>query len=86
MPPSVYPATDMDTYTYNDSDHAASAYDVEDTTGRTTPATGTLDVPSSTCSPVDTAIGCASPVDAVAAATPLTLITGAAPAGYWRIC
>jgi len=63
------------------SGRAASYYDVEDMTGRTTPTTGTLDMPSSACSPMETAIGCASLIDAVAAPTPLTLTTGATPAG-----
>jgi len=85
-PPSVRPAADTATYTNGGSGRASSACDVEDTTSRAAPATGAPDTPSSACSPVDTAIGCASPVDAVATPTPLTPSTGAATAGSWRVC
>ena len=60
---------------------ATFTYDVEDTIGHAVLATGIPDVPSSACSPMDAAISCASPVDAVAAPTPLTLTTSAAPTG-----
>jgi len=76
----------MATYMNDGSGHAASAYDIEDTTGRAAPTTGVLDAPSFACSPMDVAIGYASPVDVVAAPTPFTLTTGAAPAGSWRVC
>ena len=85
VPPSVYPAMDMATYTDDGSGHATSAYDVEDTTGRAVPTTSALDAPSSAYSPMDTAIDCASPVDAVAAPTPLTLTTSTALVGSWHV-
>jgi len=80
-PPSVRPTANMATCTDDASGRAPSAYDLEDTTSHAVPTTGALDVPYSSWSPIDTAIGCASPVDTVAAPTPLTLTTGAAPAG-----
>ena len=64
---------------------AISAYDVTATPSRAMPAMGAPDMPSSICSPMDAAIGCASPVDVVAALAPLQLTSGAAPAGPWRI-
>ena len=69
----------MDTATCMDdgSGRAASTRDVEDMTSRAACTTGTLDTPSSTYSPMDAAIGCASSVDAVAAPTLLMLTTGA---------
>ena len=81
VPPSVHPTTDTATCTNNGFGHATSAYDVEYMTSHAVPAKGAPDVPSSSCSPMDSAIGCTSPVNVVAAPTPLTLTTGAAPAG-----
>ena len=78
-PPSVCPTADTATYTDHGSSRTTSACDVEDKTDHATPTTGAPDMPSSACSPVDIAIGCASPVNAVAAPTQLTLTTGAAP-------
>ena len=72
---------DMATYMDDGSGRATSAYDVEDMNGRAAPTTGASDVASSTCSLMDAATSCASSVDVVAAPTPLTLTTGAAPAG-----
>ena len=43
--------------------------------GHAAPATDTLDAPSFACSPMDIAIGYASPVNIVAAPTPLMLTT-----------
>ena len=80
-PLSVHPTADTATCTDNGSSHATSAHDIEDLTGRAAPAMGTPDV-SSTCSPMDAAIGYASLVDVVAAPTPLTLTTGAAPVSF----
>ena len=82
-PPSIHPIMDMATYTDDGSSHAASACDIEDMTSHTVPTTGALDAPSSACSPMDAAIGCASSVDAMAAPTPLMLTTGAAAANSW---
>ena len=42
-------------------------------------------MPSSAYSPMDAANGYASPIDAMAAPTPLTLTSGAALAGSWRV-
>jgi len=72
---------DMATYTDDGSGRAAFAYNVEDMTDHAMLATGALDAPSSACSPMDTAIGCASPIDAMAAPMPLKPSTCAATAG-----
>lgn len=53
--------------------YVAFVSDVVATLGRTMPATGAPNVPSSICSPVDVAISCASPVDAMATPAPLPL-------------
>ena len=58
------------------SGRATSAYNVEDTTGRAVPTMGALEGPFFACSPMDAAIGCASPIDAVAVPMPVTLTTG----------
>lgn len=84
-PPSVHPTADMATCTDGGSGRASFAYDVEDTTGRAMPTMGALDAPSSACSPMDTAIGYASTIDAVATLTPLTPSTSTALAGSWRV-
>ena len=81
VPPSVRPATNTATYMNDGSGRAASACNIEDTTGRTAPTTGAPDVPSFVCSPMDAAIGYASPVDVVATPMPLTPSTGAAIVG-----
>ena len=65
----VCPIVDTATCIDDGSSHASSAYDIEDMTGRTMPTTGTPDAPFFACSPMDAAIGCASPVDAVVAPT-----------------
>ena len=80
-PPSIHPAEDTGTYTNDGSDCAVFAYDIEDTTGRVALAMGALNAPSSTYSPVDATIDCASPNDTVAAPMPLMLTTGAALVG-----
>ena len=77
-PPSVRPTADTATCMDDGSSRASSAYDIEDTTGRATPTTSAPNVPSFTCSPVDAAIGCASPVDVMAALTPLSLTSSVA--------
>ena len=81
VPPSVRSAMDMATCMDDGSGHAASACDIKDTTGHAAPTMGTPDMPSSTCSPMDAAIGCASSIDVVAAPTPLMLTTSAVPVG-----
>ena len=79
--PSICPAMDMATCTDDGSGCAAFAYVVKDTTGYTAPAMGAPDAPSSAYSPMDVAIGCDSPIDTVAAPTPLMPTTGTTPAG-----
>ena len=74
-PPSIRPTIDMATCIDGGFDRASSTYDVEDMTGCTVPTMGTLDAPSSTCSPMDVAISCASSDDTMATPMPLTLIT-----------
>ena len=81
VPPSLRPTADMATYMDGGSVHASFAYDIEDTISHAVPATATPDVPSFTCSPVDMDIGYASPIDVVAAPTPLTHSISAAIAG-----
>ena len=80
-PPSIRPIADTTTYTDDGSSRAAFACDVKDMTGHATPTTGAPDVPSFACSPMDVAIDYASPVDAMAALTPLTPSTGTVSAG-----
>ena len=79
--PSIYPAADMASCMDDYFGHAASSCGIEDTTGRIAPAPDAPDAPSFACSPMDVAIGCASPVDAMAAPMPLTLTTGVALVG-----
>ena len=81
VPPSVRPTVDMATCTNGGSGRTSSTYDTGDMIVNATPTTGALDVPSSACTPMDTNTGCASSVNAMAAPTPLTLTTSAAPAG-----
>lgn len=81
VPPFVHLTMDMPTYMDGGSDHASSAFDAKDTTSHVAPTTGALDMPSSTYPLMDIATSYASPVDIVAAPTPLTLTTGMAPAG-----
>ena len=65
--PSAHPTANTATCTDDSSGCAASTYDIEDTTGRVEATTGAPDALSSTYSPVDVAIGCASSVNAMAA-------------------
>ena len=83
--PSIRPTADMATYTDDGSGRAAFTYDIEDMTGHAAPTMGAPDMPSFAFSPMDADIDCASSVDALAALTPLTLITGVAPAGSWCV-
>ena len=85
-PSPVRLAVDAATCMDDGSSCAVSAYDIVATPGRTTPAMGAPDAPSSSCSLVDAAIGCASLVDVVATPTPLMLTTGVALASSWCIC
>ena len=86
VPLSVRCTTDMATCTNDGSGRAASAHDIEDTTGHAVPATGTPDARPFVCSPVDTAIGWASSVDATADPAPLPLTYGATSADFWCVC
>ena len=73
MPLSICPATDMATYTDDGSGYLCLRH-----RGHDRPRCahhGPPDAPSSASSLVDAAISCASPVDAMAALTPLTLTT-----------
>ena len=79
-PASIHPATNMATCMDDSSGRAASACDVEAMIGCVVLAKGTPDMPSSACSAVGTVVVYASPVDAVATPTLLTLTTDTAPA------
>ena len=78
---SVCPAREVATHTNDASSYDVSAYDVVATPSCATPTMGAPDVPSFICPPMDAAIGCASPVDVVAAPAPLSLTYNTAPAG-----
>ena len=86
VPPSVRPAVNTATCMDGGSGCASSACDTEDMIGHAAPTMGTLDALSSVCSPMDATFGYASPVDAMAAPTPLVPTIGASPVGSWRVC
>ena len=86
MSSSIHPTMEVATRMDDGFGYAAATCDIVATPGHATPATGALDTPSSFYSLMDVAIGCASPVNVVAAPAPLPLTSGTAPVGSWRVC